>query len=368
MMTMSSSPTAGSGAPEPSTSSVTIAVEEVVGSHVLTVEGYTVIKRLAPGEFLRSSTFAAAGHRWSIVCYPNGNPPPDQYIPPEWILFTLHLDDLGDAPEVKAKYELSLLDLNGKPVLLLSSRWVHTFTCAGVSPSTGTRPRASVKHSALEKFFLRNDSFRVRCDITVWNQIDGEDATSTKFVVVPPPDMGRNLGHLLETGDGADIVFEVDGVTIPAHRSILTARSPVFKAQLLGPMKENAAVCVWIDDMEARVFRAMLHFVYTDSLPEIDEGEAVVMAQHLLVAADRFSLERLKLICEDKLCSYIDTTTFGTILALAEQHGCHGLKKACFRFAMSGSNLKAAMATDGFDHLTHSCPSVLKELLSKVVP
>ncbi|WVZ50350.1 hypothetical protein U9M48_001609 [Paspalum notatum var. saurae] len=71
--------------------------------------------------------------------------------------------------------------------------------------------------------------------------------------------------------------------------------------------------------MEATVFKALLHFVYTDSLPEIDEGvEAMVMSQHLLVAADRYGLERLKLICEDSLCNYIDTGSVGTILTLAE--------------------------------------------------
>jgi speckle-type POZ protein len=71
-------------------------------------------------------------------------------------------------------------------------------------------------------------------------------------------------------------------------------------------------------------------------------------------------------MCEDKLCNYISTSSVGTILALAEKHGCEGLKKACLKFLMSGTNLKAAIATDGFDHLTNSCPAILKELLAKV--
>ncbi|XP_062198300.1 BTB/POZ and MATH domain-containing protein 1-like [Phragmites australis] len=137
--------------------------------------------------------------------------------------------------------------------------------------------------------------------------------------------MHCHLGHLLSSGEGADIALEVDGETFSAHRSILAARSPVFTAQLFGPMRENTAVCVWIEGVEVGVFKALLHFVYTDSLPEVGDGEAMAMAQHLLVAADRYSLERLKLICEDKLCNHIDTSTVGTILALAEQHSCHGL-------------------------------------------
>jgi speckle-type POZ protein len=97
---------------------------------------------------------------------------------------------------------------------------------------------------------------------------------------------------------------------------------------------------------------------------EDGEEEEDVMAQHLLVAADRYNLARLKLICEDKLCKYIDVGTVATILALAEQHQCHGLKKACFRFLSSPENLKVAVASESFDHLSKNCPSVMKELVA----
>ena len=77
---------------------------------------------------------------------------------------------------------------------------------------------------------------------------------------------------------------------------------------LIGPMKERSSRHVQIDDMEPRVFKAMLHFIYTDALPEMDKGDTVAMAQHLLVAADRYDLERLKLMCEHKLCECISTS------------------------------------------------------------
>jgi speckle-type POZ protein len=122
--------------------------------------------------------------------------------------------------------------------------------------------------------------------------------------------------------------------------------------------------------MDPRVFRAMLHLIYTDSLPDImDSGDdAPAMAQHLLVAADRYNLERLKLICEDSLCDYINTGTAATTLVLAEKHGSRGLKEACFEFLKSPGNLKATMDSDEFQHLTTSCPSLLSELLANVAP
>ncbi|KAL6641116.1 hypothetical protein ACP70R_019297 [Stipagrostis hirtigluma subsp. patula] len=118
--------------------------------------------------------------------------------------------------------------------------------------------------------------------------------------------------------------------------------------------------------MEPCVFKALLYFVYTDSLlkMEKEEEDEDVMSQHLLVAADKYNLERLKLICQEKLCRYIDVGTVATILTLAEQHHCNGLKKECCGFLRSLANLRASMATDSFDHLSRSCPSIMKELMS----
>ena len=54
-----------------------------------------------------------------------------------------------------------------------------------------------------------------------------------------------------------------------AHRIILAARSPVFAALLNSGMREAGEGVVSIQDCRAPVFRALLHFVYTDALPEV---------------------------------------------------------------------------------------------------
>lgn len=119
-----------------------------------------------------------------------------------------------------------------------------------------------------------------------------------------------------------------------------------------------------IKDMEAKVFKAKLHFISTDSPPHVEESDdAVAMAQHLLAVADRYNLEKLKSICEATLCRFMDTTTTATTLALAEQHE---LKRACFKFLESPGNLKAVMVSDGFGYLMKSCPSFHKELAANL--
>jgi len=65
----------------------------------------------------------------------------------------------------------------------------------------------------------------------------------------------------------------------------------------------------------------------------MEEQEEAAMAQHLLEAADRYDMQRLKLICEEKLCRHLDVSMAATTLVLAEQHCCRGLKQACIEFS-----------------------------------
>jgi speckle-type POZ protein len=77
-------------------------------------------------------------------------------------------------------------------------------------------------------------------------------------------------------------------------------------------------------------------------------------------------LWRLRLICEQKLCTYINTSS-AAVLALAEQHHCQGLKEARLDFLKVHGNLQEVMVLGGLDHLTSSCPSVFKELIARLV-
>ena len=87
-------------------------------------------------------------------------------------------------------------------------------------------------------------------------------------------------------------------------------------------MNESTARCIEIEDIEPQIFKALLKFIYTDMFPpsddHTDEGvDGDIMAQHLIVAADRYALDRLRLICEEKLAKKINADNVVTTLALA---------------------------------------------------
>ncbi|XP_062224688.1 BTB/POZ and MATH domain-containing protein 1-like [Phragmites australis] len=340
-----------------------IIADAMIGCHILKIDGYSRTKGTPTGEFIKSHPFTMGGHCWCIRYYPNGYDSESA----DYISVFLILNE-SVTKAVKAQHKFSFVDDVEEQTLSLTSEDIHDF-----KSHHGWGQKTFIKREALEKSkHLKDDSFMVRCDVTIINKIHTEEipmaeaATVPTFVSVPPSDLHQHLGDLLQTNKDADVVFEVGGETFTAHRCVLGARSPVF-SKLFGAMKEScAAGAVRIEYMEAPVFKALFCFIYTDSLPEMNKEDEAAMSQHLLVAACRYNLERLKLICEHKLCKCIEASTLATILALAEQHHCHGLKKACFNFLSSPVNLTAVLASDGIEYLNRSCPSVIKELIAKI--
>nr|GEY65730.1 BTB/POZ and MATH domain-containing protein 3-like isoform X1 [Tanacetum cinerariifolium] len=147
---------------------------------------------------------------------------------------------------------------------------------------------------------------------------------------------------------------------------ILAARSPVFKAQFYGLVGNPDLDEVELMDIEPSVFKvvvfcAMILFIYSDKLPDSYESMDSMshMNQHLLVAADRFGLDRLKQSCEVKLCEELNVDVVETTLSLAHDHHCSQLKACCMDFAVA--NLRAVVQTEGFKYVEKTCPLLLSE-------
>ncbi|XP_073359298.1 BTB/POZ and MATH domain-containing protein 2-like [Aegilops tauschii subsp. strangulata] len=214
-------------------------------SYTLKIAEYSRTKALLEtGKWASSTPFRLGGHVWTVRYCPNGDA---DFVS---IYLVLDSESEGANKDVKVRCKFSVLDKAGVPVPSLTRAYKSVQTFTPTHPSWG---------------YSNN--------------------------------MCRDLGGLLKSMDGADMTFNVGGEKVLAHRSVLAARSSVFKAELFGSMMENAGnPLVEISDMESDVFKSLLHFIYTDSMPEITR-EDVVMAGHLLVAADRYDVERLKLLC-----------------------------------------------------------------------
>ncbi|KAI3961592.1 hypothetical protein MKW92_032786, partial [Papaver armeniacum] len=335
--------------------------ETVNGSHEYKIKGYALAKGMGVGKYMSSRTFTVGGHDWFIRFYRDG----DRQGNEEYVCLFLELVSPG---EVKAFFEFKLLDQseNGKHGVHKYSEGAKTFNTA-VNRSWGYSQY--MKRSELEtSSYLKDDCITIHCTVKV---LQTRDEEGKHYVIhVPPSDMNQNLRGLLDSEIGHDITFQVGNEFFRAHKLILAARSPVFKAQFFGSMGNPGLETVAIKEFEPFAFKAMLLFLYSDELPEPSEiygsdslCSSTTLVQHLLAAADLYDLARLKLMCEAKLCEAITANTVATTLALAERHHCPELKTICLNFAAKPENFGEVMKSDGYAYLEKSCSSLLTDLL-----
>ncbi|XP_025800270.1 BTB/POZ and MATH domain-containing protein 1-like [Panicum hallii] len=124
--------------------------------------------------------------------------------------------------------------------------------------------------------------------------------------------------------------------------------------------------------MHPEAFEALLHFMYTDSVPEMTMNslkDGAALAEDLLIAAGRYNLKDLKSLTENKLCrcSHVGVSTVLLMLAIAEQYQCCKLKKMCLGFIDSTANAWAIMATNDVENLARSSPRVVKDVITEIL-
>ncbi|CAL5007423.1 unnamed protein product [Urochloa decumbens] len=358
-------------------------METARGKHSFEIASYSTLRGLRQGEFVRSSTFAVGGSNWCVNYLPNGNTVEVDYE--EYDYYTDHSDmenDRIEEEEENREYiSVYLEHLRGaitanvifdlrvvNPVTGLSSP-EKSYSLVFNHLNTSWGSARFIKRSELEASYVGDDRLVIECAVIV---ILEEPVSRPKMdweIKVTPSDILENLGKLLESGERSDVTFKVKGEVFHAHKFVLAMRSRVFEAELYGPMRDKKRQSITVEDMEPDAFKALLEFMYTDSLPPMDDLDLLEkedLVKHLLVAADRYGVERMKLMCESILWKSLDINNAATILAVADQYHCNNLKKACIGYISSLNRMDDVVASQGYENLKRTCPAFVVDLWERV--
>ncbi|KAF7024869.1 hypothetical protein CFC21_037144 [Triticum aestivum] len=239
------------------------------GYHLLVVNRYSHTKAtVSNGTKIVSLPFMIGSHRWRISYYPNGG----RSGSADSISLFLRLLDEDVAEALNMQSIFSFVDDHEKQ----DSAYIRASKAAIFSSCKRCWVYKNfMKRDVLEKSkHLKDDCLTIRCDVAIATTVD-------LFIKVPPSSIKQHISDLLLSKKGTDVTFMVCGEKFAAHRCMLAARSTVFKVELFGYMKERKIGSVIdVEDVEAKVFGALLNFIYTDSLPDMeidmseDEGEA----------------------------------------------------------------------------------------------
>uniref|UniRef100_A0A0D3H038 BTB domain-containing protein n=2 Tax=Oryza TaxID=4527 RepID=A0A0D3H038_9ORYZ len=261
-MATAASTASSTTSPPHTTTMSTHSTELVKGSHEFTVAGYSLQKRNGAGHRISSGSFEVGGYSWAVRFYPAGSTKDQEEGHVSVFL------ELGSTvvEKVTARFRFRV---NGAT----ASSWGQFNDFTLISKTWGYQKFMEIE--TVESEYLINDCLTMHCDVEVVKELK-TGATMSRFITVPPPAICCHLEQLLESKEGCDVTFQVERSDYDAHRVVLSARSPVFRAQFFGPMADTGGGgrYVRILDMKPTVFEAVLRFIYTDRLPPVEDGEA----------------------------------------------------------------------------------------------
>lgn len=303
------------------------------------------------GEVLKSSVFSAGSNdklKWCLRVNPKGlDEESKDYISLYLLLVA------SNKAEVRAKFKFSIINAWREETKAMESQRAYRFVQA--------------KDWGFKKFIRRDflldesnnllpdDKLTIFCEVSVLADcvnVSGQ-MNSVQFKV-PKCKLSQDLGDLLEDEKLTDVALAIGNKEFRAHKAILAARSPVFAAMFEHNMKERRLNKVVITDVTDDVFREMLRFIYTGKVQNLPN-----MADTLLAAADKYDLERLKIMCEEALCTNLSVENAATVLILADLHNAEQLKAQTIDFI--NTHASEVMDSGSWTNLIQTHPYLVAE-------
>jgi hypothetical protein len=150
-----------------------------------------------------------------------------------------------------------------------------------------------------------------------------------------------------------------------AHKCILAARSPVFKAMFNYRLKENLTNRVIIEDCKPDVVKAMLKYIYTASLPDDINNIAI----DLFIAAEKYYIESLKLKVREHLVENLNSENVLQTYILSELYDDSMLRKQSLKYITE--NIDQVTQNSDWDEYLKMYPqfftNAMKRLCKKII-
>ncbi|CAF0759701.1 unnamed protein product [Rotaria sordida] len=202
---------------------------------------------------------------------------------------------------------------------------------------------------------LPDDKLTLFCEVSVVaDSVNISGQTQINSLKIPECHLSDDFQSLLDNSCYSDVTLVCGQKEFPVHKAILSARSKVFQAMFEHKMLENERSRVEIEDIDADIMFEILRFIYTGKAHNLD-----TLADALLPAADKYCLERLKVQCEDTLCTTIDRDNVADTLILADLHSAMQLRQQAIDFI--NAHPQDVLETPGFQTMIRTHPHLLAD-------
>ncbi|XP_014238055.1 speckle-type POZ protein-like [Trichogramma pretiosum] len=228
----------------------------------------------------------------------------------------LSLHALEMAGQLIMKYKLSMI----KDEKILDTKVGHSPCLKGMEIQI-----LNVQIEEMKKFVSSTDTITFHFELTVskgniTNSLNCENAKMNQ-------DFKLKFDWIFLEEELSDVKLQTASKQeIPAHKVVLAAASKVFK----GLIENNSIQLIDMKDVNYEVAVEMLYYIYTGRIEE--HKISLTGMIDLLVAADKYKIEELKVECEKILSAKIASENAVDILKVADQCRMKRLKKNAVDF------------------------------------
>lgn len=342
-------------------------------SYMWTISNFSFCRE-EMGEVLKSSTFSAGTNdklKWLLRINPKGLDEESK----DYLSLYLLLHKCETKGEVRAKFKFSILNAKREEVKIMESQRAYRFV-AGKDWGF----KKFVKRDLLldeSSGLLPDDKLTIYCEVNVVTEAKEYSGQVSPFQSrVPNCKLPEDLEDLFKSQEFSDVTIYANGKEFKAHKAILAARSPMFRGMFSHDMKETKFNRVEVTDVDPDVLEEMLRFIYTgrtslelrssqakeqkDQKDQKEQEKEQHLAIELLQAANKYQLDRLKLICEEALYKTLSADSVAEILSLADLYNAAQLKTQAIEFI--STHATEVIETDGWNRMVRENPHLVAEV------
>ena len=182
--------------------------------------------------------------------------------------------------------------------------------------------------------------------------------------IAPAPTVSVHLAAtykgMLFCEDFSDVkIVCQDGVSVPAHKAILAASSPYFKAAFTGPWRGNESGELTTTH-PSRIIEAMLTMIYTGDIDrELMNEEPLAF----MSVASEYNLPFLKAVAQPICIRSLDATNLKDIWQAGRLYESQVLKEGCIKFVKK--NPLVILVNGNFSRLQTEDPASWDEFVSR---
>lgn len=222
--------------------------------------------------------------------------------------------------------------------------------------------RVMLQYLYSDSVFLTHENAKQLLDLATEYGLDQLAAIASScfmHVQVPPSRLTSDIGWALCSPLMSDMMVNVEGEDIPAHRIILKSRSSYFKAMLDSGFREGKEGRVTLQDCDRQTVDNVMRYIYTDTFDSSAQN-----AFDLFCNASLFAVESLQERCEQHLLDYLDEGNVVTLLEAGDRYSSSLLRDQCLIFL--NSHYDSLMEQGAFDEASDFAIDLIRSHRAKL--